>query len=97
MITTTFLSTYLQKQLKPSNFVCDAVFLMYGVLQTTSVLSFALLLFKAYLCNHCTMQLLQLCLSSFVVGEENHRGKRQFISLLQCEVSPKTTIVCRIS
>lgn len=37
------------------------------------------------------MQLLQLYLSSFVVSEENHRYKRQFISLLQCMVSPRIT------
>lgn len=63
------------------------------VLQTGSVLGFALLLCKAYLCNHWAMQLLQLYLSSFVVGEENCRGKRQFISLLECEVSPRITIL----
>lgn len=37
------------------------------------------------------MQLLHLYLSSFVVSEENHRDKRQFISLLQCVVSPRIT------
>lgn len=63
------------------------------VLQTGSVLGFALLLCKAYLCNHWAVQLLQLYLPSFVVGEENYRGKRQFISLLQCEVSPRITIL----
>lgn len=63
------------------------------VLQTGSVLGFALLLCKAYLCNHWAVQLLQLYLSSFVVGEENYQGKRQFISLLQCEVSPRITIL----
>lgn len=62
------------------------------VLQTGSGLGFALLLCKAYLCNHWAMQLLQLYLSSFVVGGENHRDKRQFISLLQCEVSPRIAI-----
>lgn len=63
------------------------------VLQTGSVLSFALLLLRAYLCNHWAMQVWLLYLPSFVVGDENHRDKRQFISVLQCEVSPRTTIL----
>lgn len=39
------------------------------------------------------MQVCQFYLPSFVVSEENHRDKRQFISPLQCEVSPRITIL----
>lgn len=39
------------------------------------------------------MPLLYFYFFSFVVSEENHRDKRKFISLLQCVLSPRITIL----